>query len=194
MRKLLLIFMCLVLSGCGKNVAIIGGSDGPTSIYISDNENTDITPVKMIKVDGSLYYESGKVSNLTARCGTMDGNLTKTVGEFEIPKNDNECNFEGSTGYQNVTDTTKELPIDDTWVVFKKIVDDEMDFSQYTYCVKVKGRHPNAACDSEYIVLSKDLDITFQKIEKHLFSSLLSDSLDVYLIPVLDEEDSSVIE
>lgn len=188
-KALLILLICVFTAGCGKDVGIIGGSDGPTAIFVTEGEeNTSIIGVRMIKVDGKLYYDSGNFSDLSARCGTMDGNLTKTADEFEIPKNDNECNFEGSRGYQNATGMTKEVPIGDKWVIFNKIADDEKDFSQYTYCAKVKGRHPNAVRDSEYIVLTKTKDITFDKIEKHLFSSLLSDSMDVYVIPVLDED------
>lgn len=34
---LLIIAVCLLLTGCGKkDVGIIGGADGPTSIYVSE--------------------------------------------------------------------------------------------------------------------------------------------------------------
>ena len=41
-------------------------------------------PIRIFKVDGDLYYDSGLVSENTPRCGTMDGKLKKTVKEKEI--------------------------------------------------------------------------------------------------------------
>ncbi len=189
-KVILLILVCTMLAGCGTSVGIIGGSDGPTTIFVSEGENSQtMTGVKMIKVDGELYYDSGKVSDLIPRCGTMSDSLKMTAYEFEIPKNDNECNFEGASGYQSATGMTKEVPIDGEWVIFKKIADDERDFSKYTYCYKVRGKHPNAVNKSEYIVLANSLDITFDKVEKHLFSSNLSDQIDIYVIPILEEDE-----
>lgn len=85
MKKSLFIVISLVLllafTGCDKDIQIIGGADGPTSIIVS--EKKDIYPVRMINVDDELYYDSGIFSDLSSRCGTLDGLLKTTVGEYK---------------------------------------------------------------------------------------------------------------
>lgn len=73
-----LILSCLLLSACNDrtSIGVIGGADGPTSIFVSnENGETVKKPLRMIKVDGKLYYDSGKVRDMTPRCGTLDGEL-----------------------------------------------------------------------------------------------------------------------
>ncbi len=178
----LLILGCFVLSACNnKSVGIIGGSDGPTSIIVN-NENADAVkkPIRMIKVDGKLYYDSGKVSDMPARCGTFDGELKQVGAEYEIPKNNNECNFEGADGYQNATSITKEIPIDGNWVIFKLFDDNQhnikvspgakFDITVFDYCFYLKGRMPNEEKDSEIIMLTEDINCVFEDCY-NLFSS-----------------------
>lgn len=167
-----LIMCSLFLSACENvSIGIIGGSDGPTRIIVT-NENGDTVkkPIRMIKIDGKLYYDTGKVSDMTPRCGTMDGNLKQVGAEHEIPKNDNECNFEGAEGYQNATSITKEIPIDGKWVIFKLFDDPELDMDVFKYCFYIKGHLPNAAKDSELVVLTDNINYSFED-HKALFSS-----------------------
>ena len=37
----------------------------------------------MVMVDGKLYYETGKESTISGRCGVMDGEITSTVDGSE---------------------------------------------------------------------------------------------------------------
>ncbi len=74
---------------------------------------------KIIKVDGKLYYETGRDNSEMLRCGLMDGNITSHVSSNEIPKNDNESNFEGDYGFQYGKEGTIEVLIDDKWMVFE---------------------------------------------------------------------------
>ena len=39
----------------------------------------------MVRIDGKLYYDTGRESIMDARCGTMDGEITSTVDGTEIP-------------------------------------------------------------------------------------------------------------
>ena len=45
--------------------------------------------IPMVMVDGKLYYDTGKESTVSARCGVMDGEITSTVDGSEIPTKDN---------------------------------------------------------------------------------------------------------
>lgn len=189
MKRTVVVILCiLMLCGCGKNasIGIIGGSDGPTAIFVGEEEA--VCRVKMIKIDGELYYDTGLDSSLIPRCGTLDGSLVKSVNEFEVPQGDGESNFETS-GYQNATGITKEVPLEGNWRIFKRLPDSETDFGKYKYVVRLKGRHPNAVRDSEYMVLTNDLTIDFDTVSRSMFSSLSTDLTDCYIIPVIEEEE-----
>lgn len=178
--SLICIFLILFMTGCTSTIGIIGGSDGPTSIMVAKGNNQgQITPVRLINVEGSLYFDTGLSSKLTARCGTLDGGLKKTVSEYEIPKNNGDANFSAKNdkyfGYQHATSISKELPLDEDWIVFKKI--DEKNLTRYKYGFFIKGTHPNAKKESTYIILSNTMDITFEMITKYFFSSQLKDHM-----------------
>ncbi len=133
-------------------------------------EQYEKQPVKMFNVDGELYYDSGLVSDITPRCGTLDGELEKTVGEGEIPLKSGEANFEAE-GYQNATEITKEVNINGEWVIFKKYNTYGKSLAGLKYCHYIKGRLNNAAADSEIIVLSEYEDVTFNDVYAPLLSS-----------------------
>lgn len=161
------------------SIGIIGGADGPTSVYVGKNSaniegqfgvQLEKKPVKMFNIDGDLYYNTGIKSENTPRCGTLDGNLKKAVKENEIPLKSGEANFEAE-GYQNATDITKEVNIGGEWIIFKKY-----DLYDYTlgglkYCHYIKGHLNNAAKDNEIIVLSEKEDVTFNDVYEPLLSS-----------------------
>ena len=66
--------------------------------------------------------------------------------------------------------------------------DSETDFGKYKYVVRLKGRHPNAVRDSEYIVLTNELTIDFDAVSKAMFSSNSEDFIDCYVLPVFEDE------
>lgn len=180
MLIVIMIICCLMNTSCtkSKSIGIIGGADGPTSILVSSrNGESQKKSIRMIKVDGKLYYDSGIISDVSERCGTLDGDLTRVGKEFEIPINNNECNFEGAEGYQNATSITKEVLIDGDWIIFKQFDDPELDMSIYKYCFYIKGRMPNAVNDSEIVVLTEDINYTFDKHCEKLLSSQYSSNV-----------------
>ena len=65
-----------------------------------DINNTENNDVRIIKVHGSLYYDTGKESTIIGRCGVMDGKITSHVPLAAIPTKNNESNFEGDHEYQ----------------------------------------------------------------------------------------------
>lgn len=177
-----IIISCITLTACndeGRGGQIIGGADGPTSIIVGENggwvkgqfgEQLEKKPVRMFNIDGELYYDSGLVSDNTPRCGTMDGDLKKTVKENEIPLNSGESNFDVE-GYQHGTSITKEVGIDGKWVIFKKYDTYGKTLDGLKYCYYIKGRLNNADKDSEIIVLAENENITFNDVYEPLLSS-----------------------
>lgn len=182
MKRLLTALLLLCLCGCGNaaSVGIIGGADGPTSILVANRaEDEIITPIRMINADGNLYFDTGE-SSATPRCGNLDGGLEKSAEQWEIPHTSGGANFSIGNeyfGYQSTSSLSKEVPIDGEWVVFKKIDSHGADLSHFKYCFYIKGMHPNAARESEYVVLSNSLDVKFENITDYFFSSQFEDHL-----------------
>lgn len=193
MKKSIIIFACvfmLVLSGCrSKSIGIIGGADGPTDIIVSNNEDENKYGkdfVRMVRIDGGLYYETGKSSDITARCGNLDGSFKKTSGKFEVPQNDNESNFDDADGYQIGTGSnTIEISIGGEWKIFEKI-NMAADILKYKYCFELSGRLPNAKTDSKYLVLANEQDISFDDAAYMFYGSDLGKRKDIYACPIID--------
>ncbi len=191
MKKLILFVMCIGLfavAGCqNRNIGIIGGADGPTNIIVSehlDKIGYEKSSVKMIRLNGTLYYETGKNNNTVGRCAVMDGNFMQTVSKYEIPRKDNESNFDGANSYQSgMKENTIEVFIEDEWKVFAKI-DTEADILQYQYCYELKGRLPNASSDSVFLVLADEENITFDDAAYTLLGSDLTEMKDIYVLAV----------
>lgn len=186
------VIMIAAMTGCeATSIGIIGGVDGPTDIVVSSekksNYRSNKEPVRVVKVDGFLYYETGEDNDTSDRCGTLDGHFTKTAEKYGIPQNDNESNFDlkdpDYSGYQvGMSEDTIEIPIEDDWEIFKKLYDSEKDLSQYKYIMKVEGETEYSFGDAEYIVLTNDLDITANDIAKSYLSSQSADVLDIYIV------------
>lgn len=178
MRKFLTMLMCaaVVLTGCGHTETKVGGADAPADITVTDGK----TEIKLARIDGNLYYDTGEESKITARCGTLDGNLAKSVSEDEVPKSDGSCNFKCG-GYQWSENDTVEVSLDGKWQVFKKL-DPSEDVFKYKYCFSVSGRMNNTAAESEFIVLSDDKSVTFDDAAYVLFGSDMRKKKDIYVI------------
>ena len=105
--------------------------DNPASSNEVNNlENSSKEVGRIVKVNGKLYYDTGKFSENTPRCGTMDGNITSTVAEGKIPTEDNQANFEGAKGYQYAKENTIEIPTDEGWRIFES--------KEYSFCGTIK--------------------------------------------------------
>ncbi|MBQ9737601.1 MAG: hypothetical protein IJV86_04290 [Clostridia bacterium] len=168
---MLIILSCLLFVACSNSK--IGGADGPTNIFVkgSFGEEYERRPVRMFNVDGDLYYDTGILGDLTPRCGTMDGDIKKTVKENEIPLKDGEANFEAE-GYQHATSITKEVSVDGKWVIFKKYKNLPEKLSDYKYCFYIKGHLNNADIDSEFVVLTDNINVTFHDVVSPMLSSV----------------------
>lgn len=75
--------------------------------------------IPMVRVNGKLYYDTGRESTVSGRCGNMDGEITSTVDGTEIPMEDNQSNFGSGFGYQYGADDTIEIYMNEKWFVFE---------------------------------------------------------------------------
>lgn len=189
---LFVVVIILSVAGCqSRSLGSIGGADGSTNGILGDDKGNQYgngkEPIKVVMVDGCLYYETNEDSYLHERPQTFDGTFKKTVSEQELPKNNDESNFEAKSkdfsGYQRgVQKDTIEIPIDSGWEVFKKINDNEKDLKNYKYIVKVEGDTQYTKDDAEYIVLTNDLNITANDVAEMESSSGSKNKLDIYVV------------
>ncbi len=77
--------------------------------------------VRMIKVKGNIYYDTGKQSD-SLRCGIMDGTITSQCDAGSQPVYDNQSNFGSGYGYQYAINDTIEVHIEEenAWEIFKR--------------------------------------------------------------------------
>lgn len=193
MKKYAIAALCIctiLLSSCKEEViGIIGGADGPTAVYINKKPKTEYEKdsIKMVRLNGELYYETGKDFDIEQSIGTPDGNFKKAVGKYEIPQNDNESNFNDAASYKiGVEKYTIEIPIDDEWEIFAKI-DSAADVLKYKYCYELEGELPNAANESKFLILANEKNITFDDAAYVMFGADMSSMKDIYVLPIADD-------
>ena len=75
--------------------------------------------IPLVRVNGKLYYDTGRESIISGRCGNMDGEITSTVDGTEIPTEDNQSNFGSGFGYQYGAGDTIEIYMNEKWFVFE---------------------------------------------------------------------------
>lgn len=84
---------------------------------VQEAETWDLIP--MVMVNGTLYLDTGHESNVKARCGVMDGEITSQVDGSERPSVDDQSNFGTGYGYQyGPTEGTIEIYMNEKWWVF----------------------------------------------------------------------------
>ena len=83
-------------------------------------ENT-LDRIPMVMIDGVMYYDAGRESTVSGRCGVMDGEITSTVDGTEVPAADDQSNFGSGYGYQwGPEEGTVEVDVDGRWMVFEQ--------------------------------------------------------------------------
>ncbi len=127
-------------------------------------------PVKLARIGGEIYYDTGEFSKMTPRCGTLDGIFEKVYGEYEVPNEDGGANFGAEdnysgTGWQNVSKNTVEIPLSGTWAIFRKAESEiKLKPAHYKYGMRLVGVKPGEDRESEYLVFTNNEDMTFGDI------------------------------
>ncbi len=193
MGKSFLLFplvFAFILTSCSNGaIGRIGGADGPTAIYVSEGKKPtkyEKDDIDIVRVNGALYYETDIDYDIDGKIGVTDGNLEKSVEKYEVPQNDNECNFTGGTFYKNGTvENTLEVADGDEWVVFKQI-DAKSEILNYKYCFTLESELKNDVEEKKFLVLSNEKNITFDDAECFLIGSDVDKKKDIYVLPIED--------
>ncbi len=75
--------------------------------------------IPMVRIGGKLYLDTGKESDIEARCGVVDGKITSTVEPFEKPTRDDQSNFGSGYEYQFVNDSGIDIYMNEKWFRFE---------------------------------------------------------------------------
>ena len=94
--------------------------------------------IPMVMINGNLYLDTGKESDIDARCGVMDGKITSTVDGQKTPTQNNQSNFGKDFEYQYVDENNIDIVINGKWIRFKK-EEDVLGLRFTTYNVTPKG-------------------------------------------------------
>ncbi len=114
----------------GKENTVIGGADGPTSIFLAEEtgesieEGQNMAYPPCVMVDGVVYKDTGYVSSMPG-CGTMDGEITSTVDGKELPSENDQSNFGTGYPYQRSSENQLIVMIDGERNIFRNIEEDD---------------------------------------------------------------------
>lgn len=93
MKKIMLVLLAgllaMSLAACQEKEPPVSGGDltdepGKVRIFNEGGDQVHSSGARYVRVDGELYTDTGEIITL-ARCGVMDGEITKTVAETELP-------------------------------------------------------------------------------------------------------------
>lgn len=180
----------LLLGACGSNKpkGINGGMDSAENAVTGNKGSRaayERESVRMVKIDGKLYYETGEDSLFEIYREAFDGKLVKGADKYEIPQGDGEANFSCSGYYVGDRENTIEIPIGDDMEIFEKI-NTGADVLKYRYCYILEERAANAADESELLVLSNDMETTFDEAEYKMLGSDTTKMKDIFVLPIAD--------
>ncbi len=108
-----------IIEGSYLGSTIKGNVVKVVSVILSqENERLwDKRPAVMI--NDVLYFDTGRDTGDTLRCGVMDGEITSTVESWQLPEKNDQSNFGTGYGYQYGTENTVVVVIDGKWMIFE---------------------------------------------------------------------------
>ena len=123
---LLAALLVLGLAACQEKEPPASGGDltdepGKVRIFSEGADQPHSSGMRYIRVDGELYHDTGEIITV-ARCGVMDGEITKTVAETEPVEEDDCSNFGTGYSYQIAGVYSIDVVIDGDWCRFQREV------------------------------------------------------------------------
>ena len=129
MKKRLLVFLTaavslpvMLVAGCGA-VQKADKETGVQEMQVQSalpTEEIKCDLIPAVKVAGKVYYDTGRESDIRARCGVMDGRITGEVDRWKRPEKNGESNFGTGYEYQFADDNFLDLFINGKWFRFEQ--------------------------------------------------------------------------
>lgn len=156
----------------GQKLSLVDTENTAEATDSEISEKTEYThySVKLAKIGGEIYYETGEFSKMSPRCGTLDGLFEKVYAEYEVPKVDSSTNFESEdyygSGWQKSSNNTVEIPTSGGWSIFRKAEADVLKKpADYSYCMRFEENSEGADGAEEYLVFTNNADLTPEDIK-----------------------------
>ena len=116
--------LALSLTACQEKEPPVSGGDlidepGKVRIFKEEGDQVHPSGARYVQIDGELYTDTGEIITV-GRCGVMDGKITKTVAETELPEKNNCSNFGTGYGYQVVGQYCIDVLIGEDWCRFQR--------------------------------------------------------------------------
>lgn len=172
----------LAITGCKKEVS--KGNE-----QTSQGEEQMLQPVDqmMVMLNGVLYSSDGAESDITGRCGVMDGEITSTVLESQAPSQNQQSNFGKGYGYQFVDRNSIDVCMDDKWIRFDKatVVTNETKQGDL-----IEGASPTTSAMSlfEYDGAKTECSWLFDDVKEQEIIDAIN-GLDAYVVTNLNMEE-----
>lgn len=168
---LLVLCMVLGLTGCGRAQENGKNMSENVSTETKNEENSEVaqngqtadteTYPPCVMVDGIIYKDTGYVSSMHG-CGNMDGEITSTVDETDLPEENNQSNFGSGYQYQRSSEGQLIVVIDGNRIIFRDIEknDTSIPMEVINFNAEVKG----ITDDGDLLVTHKSTAEGFQQM------------------------------
>ena len=113
------------------------GKDYTVPVKDSEVNNVENKYEQLVRINGKLYKNTG-IEIKEIRCGVMDGVITETVENTEIPTKDNQSNFGINYEYQLYAKNSYDIVINNKWIRFALVYED--------------GKYPNDSVMAEAVI------------------------------------------
>ncbi len=116
----------LLAAGCGQTMPALGSDQPLRPVVVKGAEEQGAGETQladhppMVRIKGELYLDTGRESDVGARCGVMDGEITSAVAEGKLPTEDDQSNFGTGYEYQFVSENGVDIVINQKWMRFEK--------------------------------------------------------------------------
>ena len=107
----------LFLVGCSQTKVDDNGAN-QTAVPTDNQQAESVDLIGMVMIDGQLFISSENESDISARCGNMDGEISTHVANNQIPDEHNQSNFGSGYKYQFVDENNVDIVIDKKWIRF----------------------------------------------------------------------------
>ncbi len=146
---------------------------------------------RMVKVNGILYYDTGKLSTVEGRCGNPDDYIHTTVFPNETPSQENESNFGSEYGFQYETENTIAMILPTGWTVFSSNIEDANLDAPKNYVTIQDGKIDNPKLVNQFLERVNQNDearLTFYNEDSKQFYRLIRARYDIVGEPYTNVE------
>ncbi len=209
MKKIILLVLSLMITtslfGCSNQALDTAYSDpisNPEKKSFTAKVEGDREKMKedlsdrrpMVMINGELYLDTNKESDLDGRCGVMDGEISLVVDAAETPTQDNQSNFGKGYEYQYVGENNIDIYMNEKWMRFDKKITDpwgirltatDVTSSKLTLVCEQLGGEPTGELETGgYYFLEKNINEQWLPVEMLQSEDEVAWTQEAWIIPM----------